>query len=245
VGRNPQEAWVRLLRALILSVIVLGTAASLLADAVDPGVIFKSGGTHSTMIDLENCPVDGCMVVLNGDGPITDGGGDFGIINGTGKNIFGLIFFIPTENFDQIFTASSNAFLNASIGLDHAEGLTTVAFVGTGTPVPPPPPPPALLPFISATPVGPLDIPCPECPPGFEDGTFATVEVLFEDTDTGAYNGLPSSCPTADNPNALCEGTLELQATVPEPLTFMLLFSAAGLLLGSRKLYARRDKGRL
>jgi hypothetical protein len=205
------------LRRSVFALIVLAAAGSLFAGSIDPGVLFVKGGSGSTHI---TCDTDGCTTDLP-EIP-ADGEGDFVIDNDSGEDIVGLIFFIPTNNFDQIFTAGSNLFLNAFISLDQDGDTTTVTFINTGN-----------GPDAVATPMGPLGS-CPSCPTGFEAGGTPVVEAIFGTPQPGDHTGLLNGE----------EGTLELVAA-PEPGTFLLLLSAAGLLLGGRKLYLRQAKDRL
>lgn len=205
----------KLWRALFLVAVVFGVSASLCADPIDPGIQFNKGGNQSTDITCFFC-----VIPLNE--PINaDGGGNFDVHNSTSLNINELIFTIPTTNFDQVFTASSNLFLDAFISLSPDSGTTTVTFFNTGN-----------GPNASAT-AGPIGS-CEGCATGFEPGAFA---------DVFAIPGLGSG----DHPGlgAGDEGILGLDASdLPEPGSFVLLLSAVALLAGSRKLYARRAKAR-
>lgn len=212
----PSGGVVKLWQALFLVAVVFGASASLSADPIDPGVQFNKGGNQSTDITCFFC-------VITLDAPINaDGGGDFDIHNETSSTIFELIFSIPTTNFDQIFTASSNLFLNAVIALSPDTDFTTVTFFGTGN-----------GPNASAS-AGPIGS-CDDCAQGFEAGAFATVFAV-----PGPGSGNHPGLGPGD------EGILGLDPSdVPEPGSFVLLLSAVALLAGSRKLYARHAKTRL
>ncbi len=207
------------LQTIVSGLIVLGGAASLLADPIDPGVVFNTGGKHSTII---TCKISGCITTL--DDPITNGGGTFDIHNESGKNIVELIFFIPTVNFDQAFSASSNLFTGADIFFDEDSQLTVVQFSGTGNGS-----------DASALVPPPEDSCDDNCAAGFENGAFVSVESIFGTPKKGTHPGLVNGG----------EGILGLEPTIPEPGTFVLLFSAAGVLLGARKFRSRQAKSRV
>lgn len=200
----------KLWRTLPLVAVALGVAASLSADPIDPGVSFNKGGNQSTDITCFFC-----VITLN-TAINAEGGGDFDIHNSTTSNIAELIFSIPTTNFDQVFTATSNLFLDAFISLSPDNDVTSVTFLGTGN-----------GPNASAT-AGPIGS-CEDCAAGFEPGAFAQVLAI-----PGPANGNHPGLGPGD------EGVLGLEPTIPEPGSFVLLLSGVVLLVGSRKLLARR-----
>ena len=217
----------RFLKLGVLGLMVLGLAVALLADPVDPKVLFNQGGSHSTDINGSACaaPHPSCIAPIND--AIVNGGGTFDIHNKSGRNITELIFFIPTVNFDQVFFAESNLFLSAFIIPDISGNLTDVAFFGTGS-----------GPDATATIQPPLDS-CTLCAPGFEDGQNGVtpnfdfrVEAFFGRSSGGNHPGLVNGD----------EGVLGLVPQVPEPGTFVLLVSAIALVAGGRKLQSRRTK---
>lgn len=207
----------RLLRASVLVMILLGAAALLSADPIDPGVIFNKGGNLSADII---CTTNGCITTVGTVG--SNGGATFDVKNDTNKDIIELLFTIPTDNFFQTFFASTNLFNDAVIFLLVDDDLTQVQFFGTG-----------LDTNGTATAGPPVDSCDESCSPGFEPGGKITVGAVF-----GTSGG-------SDHPGLLPgqEGVLTLEPTIPEPGTFGLLLTAAGLLVGGRKLSARRTKG--
>lgn len=216
----------RLFSASVLAGIVLAAAGSLSADPVDPGVIFVKGGHGSTDITCDtNIPF--CITPLNTE-INAEGIGDFVIDNDSGpthRDIIELDFYIPTINFDQIFTAYSPLFETATIILDPGDDITIVRFSDTGS-------------GPDSTQTGPLGSCDDSCAAGFEPFGTVQVEAIFGTPPAGDPSGLGYGQ----------EGTLELQpnsADVPEPGTFVLLFVAVALLLSSRNLFARRAKARL
>ena len=210
-----------LLKASVFVGVVLA-AGPLLADPIDPGVIFVKGGRGSTKITCDT-NVPPCFTPLNTE-INAEGLGNFVIDNKSGRTIIELDFYIPTVNFDQIFTASSNLFETATIVLFPSDSLTLVRFSDTGS-------------GPGSTETGPLGSCGDSCSPGFEAFGTVDVQALFGPPPEGDPPGLGNNQ----------EGTLELQpgvSDVPEPGTFVMLFSAAGLLLGGRKLFARQAKSR-
>jgi hypothetical protein len=123
----------KLARVWILGGVVLaGGVARLLADPIpDPTMTFTVPGHHS--FDLSNCdgdfPCTFTAGVVGPDGFATDG---LDIKNDTPFVVNELKFFIPTENFDQLFNAHTNTFTNAAISFDFEEGLTIVDYFGIG-----------------------------------------------------------------------------------------------------------------
>ena len=211
----------KFLKALAFVGVVLAVAGSLLADPIDPGVIFVKGGHGSTPITCDtNFPP--CITPLNTEID-AEGLGNFVIDNQSGRTIIELDFYIPTVNFDQVFTAFSNLFETATIILDPSDSLTIVRFSDTGS-------------GPDSTEIGPLGSCDDSCSLGFEAFGTVDVQALFGTPPAGDPPGLGNGV----------EGSLELQPNppdVPEPGTFVMLFSAAGLLLGSRRLFARQTKG--
>src|SRR5271169_6829475 len=111
-----------------MSALTLLAVGCLQADTlpVDPLIKFSTGGNGSTDIV---CTFNGCPTVLS---PVigADGTATLDIFNASGKNIAELNFVIPTSNFDQDFTAITNAFENAAIFADEPDNLLNVVFSG-------------------------------------------------------------------------------------------------------------------
>jgi hypothetical protein len=148
------------------------------------------------------------------DGFATDG---LDIKNDTPFVVNELKFFIPTENFDQLFNAHTNTFTNAAISFDFEEGLTIVDYFGIGE---------TQVDGGSASRFG-----CSDCEPGAPGftpgGTVMGEAFIVGDPPPPLFPGL---IPGAD-------GSLDLTPNVPEPGTFVLLLSAAGLLATGRRLW--------
>ena len=207
----------RLLRSAAFISVALGLAGSLLADSIDPGVLFSRGGNHSAVI---NCTTNGCVTDV---GTVDqNGGAQFDVRNGTNKDIIELLFTIPTDNFDQIFFANSNLFLMAEFPNPGKDLVLEVLFSGTGN-----------GPDGTVTIPPPVNTCAPPCAPGFAPGGEITVSSIF-----GTSNG-------GDHPGLLAgqEGVLTLDPTMPEPGTFVLFVSVLAFLVFLRKSYARRISG--
>lgn len=242
------EAWVRLLKSSVLLGIVFGGASFLLADTInDPLVSFSQGGSKSPAFGGPTDPscnpvsVTSCIITI----PNAIGSNGFAtgieILNATNqaggpgnpatnKDIVEIDFFIPTENFDQTFSAFSNLFLFANILLEpfndqidvefgtHGSVAKSVPGVGNGSP---------------GTDTVPGTGSCTgTCLPGFTPDATITVEAFFG-----------TSSPKFTRPGLLPghEGTLNLLPSIPEPASLVLLISAVGLIAGGRKLRSRRS----
>lgn len=217
----------KVLRIAASLVLGLGLVSSVFADPTDPGVLFNTGGHHSTDI-LPSCALHpSCIVQIND--PIVNGGGTFDIHNKSGKNITSMIFFIPTLNFDQVFFSKSNLFLNTIIVPDIANNQTDVYFFSVGN--------------------GPdafFQIPPPEdgcqfCAPGFVDGSNANPPEEDPNFNFHVDVFFGKSSANFNHPGLLNgqEGILGLQASVPEPGTFLMLISVVGFVAGARKFSSR------
>jgi hypothetical protein len=203
-------------RVIAVSAMALGSVGWLWADTlpVDPLIKFTTGGDATSI----TCTSSGCSTTL---APPIDASGfvDLGVTNGTTKTITALEFFIPTTNFNQTFSASTNTFTQASIFADEAHNLLRVEFFGTGNAAPGFPaggsftfPPDPTDPGTGA--------------PGFEPGGVVTVDAFFvPPAVSGPFTGLlPGET-----------GTLSLSA--PEPsMVWLSLVGGLGLLLARRKL---------
>ena len=199
-------------RVIAMSAMALGSVGWLWADTLplDPLIKFTTGGTGSTDI---TCTVSGCETNLS---PTigADGFATLDILNASGKNIAQMVFVIPTTNFDQDFTASTNAFEFASITADEGAPLPSISVtfsglgsVGTG-----------------GTAFLPADPTAPPGPPGFTPGQTVQLFVFFGtappgSTFTGFANGQ--------------EGVLGL--TAPEPSTFWISLAGVLALLVARR----------
>ena len=202
-----------------MSAVALLAVASLQADTipVDPTIKFKTGGGGSTDI---TCNVNGCTTTLS---PAIDASGQavLDIFNEavaadgvTPLNIVAMTFFLPTANFNQDFTAITDAFTGALILPDEAHNQLEVLFFGVGGSGP------------GGSAFVPADISAPPGSPGFISGDFVTVQTFFSTTTPGSgLQGLPFGK----------EGVLTL-TTVPEPGMFWTsLIGVAGLLLTRRR----------
>jgi hypothetical protein len=203
-------------RLVAMSAMALGSVGWLGADTLptDPVIKFTTGGDATSI----TCTTSGCSTTLAP--PIgADGFADIGVTNGTTKTITELEFFIPTTNFDQTFTASTNTFTSALISADEVDNMLEVTFSGTGNAAPGFPdggsftfPPDPTDPGTGA--------------PGFEPGGVVTVKAFFVPLpNPGPFTGLlPGET-----------GTLSLSA--PEPsMVWLSLVGALGLLVARRKL---------
>ena len=203
-------------RVVAMSAMALASVGWLRADTLptDPLIKFTTGGDATTI----TCTSSGCSTpLLPVIGP--DGFVDIGVTNGTTQTITALKFFIPTTNFNQTFTASTNTFTQASIFADEANSQLDVEFFGTGNAAPGFPdggtftfPPDPTDPGTGA--------------PGFSPGQQVTVKAFFvPPAVSGPFTGLlPGET-----------GTLSLSA--PEPsMVWLSLAGGLGLLLARRKL---------
>jgi hypothetical protein len=217
-----------------------------LADTIpDPLVSFSQGGNRSAAFGGPTDPscnpasVTSCIITIpdaiNSNGFATD----IEILNATNKaggpknpatnkDIIEIDFFIPTENFDQTFSADSNLFLFADILLEPFADQIDVQFGTHGTLA-------RLVPGVGNGPDGTDTVQgtgeCErDCALGFIPGGTITVEAFF-----GKSN------PEFNHPGLLPgdEGTLNLLPNVPEPTTFVLLISAVGLIAGGRRFRSR------
>lgn len=226
------------MNVLRLSGSILGVLLSvgwLCADTIIPGdgsVQFTKGGSHSTTITGFG------PTPLTGDQPITNGGGTFGVINGTDETIEKVVFDIPTINFDQPFFVSTNLFTTATIDLEPSEDLVIVTFFGIGfaahggsATIPKPCDDDCVttfdLPNFKGLAIGPPPPPAPQ--------TF------FGGLAPGSDNTLILAADPGDPTSGFENGafpTVQFFPT-PEPGTFGLLFSGAMVILGWRKLCRR------
>ncbi len=211
----------RLLRISALVLLVSGSVGWLMADPVDPIIKFTApiGGS----VDI-TCTTDGCLTSIGFIGE--NGFGDFPIHNATDQQINELKFFIPTTNFNQPFSVSTNAFLFASITQDisgsqdptessTSELIVDYSGVGPGTQ--------GGSAFLFGEGCSSEGSICDQ--PGFTPGGEVFVESFFGDPPTTNFNGLlPDQ-----------HGLLSLSPDVPEPGSFVLLFGAAGILVIKRR----------
>ena len=209
---------------------VLLSAGWLSAEIIIPGdgsVQFTKGGSHTTTITGFG------VTPLTGDPPIGEnGGGTFGVINGTDETIDHLVFDIPTTNFDQPFFADTNLFTTATIQLDPAHDLVIVSFFGTG--------------FAVAGGSAFIPKPCIDCSslPNFKQQVIGPPPPLAEEQ---FFGGLPPGAaneatltlaPDPNSPGSGFEpGGVPSVQFVPEPGTLALLLSAGALMWGRRKLF--------
>jgi hypothetical protein len=209
-----------------MSALTLVTVGWLQADTlpVDPTIKFKTGGGGSTDI---TCNVNGCTTTLTpaigADGQaVLDIFNKAEIVNAdlstTPLNIIAMTFFIPTANFNQDFTAITDAFTGALILPDEAHNQLEVLFFGVGGSGP------------GGSAFVPADISAPPGSPGFIAGDFVTVQTFFSTTTPGSgLQGLPFGK----------EGVLTL-TTVPEPGMFWAsLIGVAGLLVTRRRVRSK------
>jgi len=217
----------RRLRALVLVSITLGAAGWLMADSLpDPIIKYTIPGGHS--IDL--CSPDGDLTCSQ---TIEDAIGENGFATidlhnpATNTTVTAQSFFFQTENIDQQFTASSDEFADVTIERIFCDaefcgnaGTLEVDFSGVGV---------GLAPgsfFLQA-------LPCEGegCSiAGFTPGSSVTIDSTF-----GSDPNSP--CCTGLEPNE--HGELTLTADTPEPGSFVLFFTAAGLLGLKRRLWRR------
>ena len=193
-----------------LGALTLLSAGWLQADSADPSIKFNTGGSGSTDI---TCDTSGCITALS---PTigADGQASLDIFNESGLNINALTFYVPNTNFDQTFTASTNAFTNALILPNEAGDQLIVDFFGVG----------------SAAEGGSYTLPAdPSDPdggsPGFEAGGTVTVQAFF------------GNAPAGSNFTGFANGQEAMLTLTPEPSMFWLSFCGlAGLLVARRKL---------
>jgi hypothetical protein len=215
----------KLARIWILAGFVLASGAvRLLADTIpDPTMTFNVPGHHS--FDLSHCDGSSPCFFLAG---VIDNNGfattDFDIKNDTDMVVQELKFFIPTDNFDQIFVAHTNTFTTAAITFDQTgeAPVTIVDFFGIGN---------QQVNGGSASAFGCSDDECYDTTgqAGFAPNQPVEGEAFFVTDAPPTYPGLQ---PGAD-------GSLDLTPNVPEPGTFVLLLSAAGVLAVGRKFRRR------
>ena len=199
-------------RVLAMSALTLLTVGWLHADTlpVDPIIKFVTGGHGSTPI---TCTTNGCETDLVD--PIDQNGFlTAQILNSTTFNISAMNFVIPTSNFNQDFTAITDAFEFASISRNETLQQLTVTFLGLGSITG------QNTAFSPAVP-GP-----PSGPEGFVPGGTVQLFVFFGDAPTGsAFTGL--------GPGK--EGTFSL--ATPEPsMLWLSLSGIVGLLVMKRRL---------
>jgi len=215
---------------------VLLSAGWLCADTLIPGdgsIQFTKGGSHTTTITGFG------LTSLTGDPPIgRNGGGTFGVINGTNETVDHLVFDIPTTNFNQPFFADTNLFKTATIQLEPELDLVVVSFFGIGFGVE----------------GGFAFVPAPSCDdcetfvsPKFKSFSIGpppppAPERFFGGLLPGAAN--EATLILAPDPNSPGSGfetggvpSAQFVQSVPEPGTFALLLSGAVLILGRRKLF--------
>ena len=243
---------------------ILLSAGWLCADSIpgDGSIALTSGGHHSTTVTGFG------PTLLNGDEAITNGGGTFGIINGTGRTIEKVVLDIPTIDFVQPFDATTNLFTNATIDVEPSEDLVVVTFFGIG--------------FASEGGSASVPKPCSDfdkrdwhdkhfdadddCDPDFDK--FKWHHHDFDDwhhhpdfddpdfvtDDSVALTFFPGLLPGSDNTLTLAADpgvpgtgfengqfpTVQFfPAPIPEPGTFGLLLSGAAVILGWRRLRRR------
>jgi hypothetical protein len=211
----------------VLSALVLLSAGWLHATPVDPFIKFNTGGGGSTDI---TCTTNGCLTTLS---PTINAAGEanLDIFNASGKDITGLIFYIPTLNFNQEFNASTNAFTTAAIFADEVDQQLLVEFFGVGSGT-------GGTAFLGPDPGAPgggtVPEPCvsPVAPntPGFTPCGTVVVQSFF--------GTVPEGSTLAGFLNGQ-EAVLTL--AVPEPSMLGLAFSGfLGLFLVRRRLIARK-----
>jgi hypothetical protein len=203
-------------RVVAMSALALVLVGRLSADTVaaDPLIKFTTGGDATSIV----CTTSGCSTSLL---PLIGANGfaDIGVTNGTTMTITSLQFFIPTTNFNQTFTASTNTFTSAFILADETDHLLEVVFSGTGNAAPGFPDGGSFTFPPDPTDPGSGDL-------GFEVGGQVIVKAFFTPlAQPGPFTGLlPGET-----------GTLSL--FVPEPsMVWLSLVGALGLLVARRKL---------
>jgi hypothetical protein len=204
-------------RILAVSAVAILSVGWLQADTLptDPLIKFTASGDATSIV----CTTSGCPTsLLPVIGP--DGFVDIGVTNGTTMTITSLEFFIPTSNFDQFFSASTNLFTQALILPNETAGMLEVVFSGTGN---------ALTGGAFTLPPDPTDPGSGAL--GFVPGGQVTVNAFFAPPAQTCSGGSP--CFTGLLPGET--GTLAL--STPEPSTFWLSLSCVvGLLAARRKL---------
>jgi hypothetical protein len=224
---------VRMLKVLALGLMVLNMGSWLYAI---PTISFNKGGGHTTDISFANTACfsvnddTGLQCAFNPTdvaGLNAQGLGAFGVTNDTKQVITDLTFWLPTDNFDQLFSASTNLFVSVSISRSEefcdgeCDAFTIVDFNGIGNTQ------------INNGTAGPINL-CPHCEGGalgldkasLLDGEGFLVATFADDTPP-AFPGL--------QPGA--SGVFGV--SLPEPGSFALLLSAAGLLVGARRKFHR------
>ena len=245
------------LRGLALGLMFLCAAGSSLYAV--PVLKLSGGGGHTT--DITSCMDPGilgpntCLVLFNPTDLLSldpsSGLGSLGIKNDLSQTITAMEFFLPTDNFNQTFIATTvantpgqttifaNATLNFIPAVGPLDGYTIADFFGTGT---------GTGSTVSANPcTGPFAFlfNCPaNGPVGFDleslqpDQQFPNGEgFLIVTTGTANSGPLTGLVPCSVNAQT-CEATFT--SAIPEPGLFPLLISAMGLVVTvRRKLYRR------
>jgi len=210
-----------------LSALTLLAVSWLHADTlpVDPTIVFKTIGGHGS-IDI-TCVTQGCESTSANPADLVQANGfaNLSVANMTGQTITSLVFYIPTTNFDQTFTASTPDFQNAVVSTGTIFGVDTFEIPGvcsilTGGVIKTSC---ITVTYFSGSPVtgNPFTLPpdaedVAEGPgtPGFVPGTQIVVQAFFG----GPLNGFPGFKNGDD-------GTLTLAADTPEPATMGLMLS--------------------
>ncbi len=233
----------RLLRASVLALLVLGAASWLLADTFPDPIIkltVPARGTF-TLCDVSGA-VESCTITLvNGEPDTTigaDGFGSFAVLNPDPTlTIDDINFRFQTDNLFQPFSAFTNNFTDVTLTrnfnegcitsddvcvLPNPEGTLDVNYFGIAKPADPGS---ASLDAISCDFEG--------CPTAVGFVPFSNVVVTVHYVPTT----LDPDCCVGIQPRV--EAGVSLSADVPEPGSFVLLFGAAGLLAIKRKLWRR------
>jgi hypothetical protein len=244
----------KMVRILALGALALGAGSCLYAV---PKLALTGPGGHSLSLSFST---PGCTSITGGQfgeaglkcfftkandgddlaGLDSLGLGSLGLVNNTSETINEVKVFDPATNFDQSFLATTNLFthvlLSDQFPVEGSEGYIIADYFGIGNTSP------GIDVFNPCAAADDPSNPCaPGQPPGFDTQSQqageAFVDVFFVPP-PGSFAPLQSNGPLF--PGLPPGATASFDASLPEPGTFGLLLSAAGLLAAARRRIHRR-----